>query len=114
MDSWLFTMGTTIRYDETSITWCMIRNRAATLWDPASEFSGSPGKSVSLCRSWGKSRQPVVFWKSGLAKLYKNDWNYFVWNCFVWNSMKMSETNEKCLKLICLKLFCLKLEVVWN
>jgi hypothetical protein len=81
--------------------------------DTGGELSGSPGKSVSVCRSRGKSRQPVVFWKSGL-KLYKNVWNYFVWNYFVWNYMKMSETNEKCLKLICLKLFCLKLEVVWN
>jgi hypothetical protein len=70
--------------------------------------TGSPGKSVSVCHSWQKSRQPVVFWKSGL-KLYKNVWNYFVWNYFVWNHMKMSESNEKCLKLICLKL-----EVVWN
>jgi hypothetical protein len=46
---------------------------------------GSPGKSVSVCRSRGKSRQPVVFEK------------------VVWNYTKMSE------------LFCLKpYKNVWN
>jgi hypothetical protein len=96
----------------------MVMTPPRTMKKWAIMLAGSPGKCVSVCHSRGKSRQTVVFWKSGL-KLYKNVWNYFVWNYFVWNYfvwnyMKMSKTNKKCLKLICLKLFCLKLEVVWN